>query len=252
LNGSSPLSSEDPAVEPAPRPERYPFWGYQDLVILLGLILPVVVLSALIVGGLLQFFPQQASSPAVGVLSAQFLAYSLWFFCLWTLIRFRYGKPFWFSLAWVTPRRSLLLYAVYGPLLALAVGVAGALLQTPEIKMPMMDLLRDRLSITLVGLFAVTLGPLAEELAFRGFVLPLLARSLGPVPAILVTSGVFALLHGPQYAWSWRHVLLIALASVAFCIIRLRSGSTLAATAMHATYNLTFFVVFLAQGDFPR
>ena len=93
------------------------------------------------------------------------------------------------------------------------------------------------------------LGPLSEELAFRGFVLPLFARSIGPVAGILATSIAFSLLHGPQYAWSWRHIALIALASVAFCYVRLRSGSTLAATVMHATYNMTFFVAYLAQGD---
>lgn len=251
MNDSSPLSPEVSPLEPLPQRERYPFWGYQDLVILLGLTLPVLAVSALIVTAVSQLLPAQKSSPAVGVLGAQFLAYILWFLCLWALIRFRYHKPFWFSLAWVTPRRSLLLYAVCGPLLALAVGFAGALLQTPEIEMPMMDLLRDRLSITLVGIFAVTLGPLAEELVFRGFVLPLLTRSFGPAIAVLLTSGVFALLHGPQYAWSWRHVLLVGLASVTFCLVRLRSGSTLSATAMHATYNLTFFIAYLAQGDFP-
>jgi membrane protease YdiL (CAAX protease family) len=197
--------------------------------------------------------PEGEAVPAAGVLAAQFVAYGLWFACLWALIRFRYDKPFWPSLAWVSPRGSLYGYLALGPVLAFSVGIAGAALQTPEIQMPMMDLLRDRLSLILLGVFAVTLGPLCEELAFRGFFLPLLARSLGPVTGIVITSAVFALLHGPQYGGSWRHVFLIALAGAAFGVVRLRSGSTLAATAMHATYNLTFFVAFLAQGDsFPN
>ena len=115
--------------------------------------------------------------------------------------------------------------------------------------MPMQELLRDRASLVLVGIFAVTLGPLCEELSFRGFFLPLLARSLGAAGGVLLTAVAFSLMHGPQYAWSWRHILLITLAGVAFGVVRLRSGSTAAATIMHATYNLTFFVAYLVQSD---
>jgi membrane protease YdiL (CAAX protease family) len=113
--------------------------------------------------------------------------------------------------------------------------------------MPLMDLLRDRVSLILVGAVAVTLGPLCEELAFRGFLLPLLIRSLSALPGILITALLFASLHGPEYAWSWRHLLLITLAGVAFGWMRYRSGSTATATVMHAAYNLTFFVGMVAQ-----
>lgn len=236
---------ETPPVRPPA--ERYPFWGYRDLILLLGLALPIMVVSALIVQIAALFVPSGRPLPALVVLAAQFLAYGFWFLILWALIRFRYGKPFWPSLGWVTPRQGTLRYALYGPLLALAVGIGGALLQTPEMQMPMMELLRDRISIVLVGVFAVSLGPLCEELAFRGFFLPLLARSLGPAAGVLVTAVVFSMLHGPQYAWSWRHLLLITSAGVAFGAVRLWTGSTSAATVMHATYNLTFFAAYLTH-----
>jgi len=240
------------APQPAPESQDYPFWSYQDLVVLLGLALPVLLISALVVGFLAGLAGDAVSTPAVGVLGAQFIAYALWFFCLWALIRFRYDRPFWRSLAWVNPPHPLTRYIALGPVLAFTVGLTGALLRTPEAQMPMMELLQDRLSLVLVGVFAVTLGPICEELAFRGFVLPLLTRSMGPVYAVLLTSVVFALLHGPQYGWSWRHVLLITLASAAFCVVRLRTGSTFAAAAMHMTYNLTFFIAYVAQENrFP-
>jgi membrane protease YdiL (CAAX protease family) len=139
-----------------------------------------------------------------------------------------------------------------GPVLALLIAVLGLALQTPEINMPIRDLLTDWTSVLLVGIFATTLGPLCEELAFRGFLLPLVARSLGRVAGVIVAALPFAILHGPQYAWSWRHVLLITLAGAVFGWVRLRSRSTFAAALVHAGYNLTFFSAYLFQGkDLP-
>src|SRR5256885_2249784 len=77
-----------------------------------------------------------------------------------------------------------------------------------------------------VATLAVTLGPVSEELIFRGFLFPLLARTFGVVVAILGAALPFALLHGPQYAWSWRHILLVLLAGCAFGWVRHRTGST--------------------------
>ena len=234
---------------------EFPFWGYGDLGLMFALALVAGVavqelrVAELLARGALRHLPGEGNTQAGIALTSQFLAFGIWFTCMWGLFRLRYRRPFWQSLAWVKPPRPLLLYAVYGPALALAVALLGAAMQTPEIEMPMKEMLRDRASLVLVGLFATTLGPLCEELAFRGFVLPLLARSFGPVMGIVTTSLVFALLHGPQYAWSWRHVLLITLAAAAFGLVRLRAGSTLAATVMHATYNLTFFLAYLAQWE---
>ncbi|MGD0578165.1 MAG: CPBP family glutamic-type intramembrane protease, partial [Bryobacteraceae bacterium] len=65
---------------------------------------------------------------------------------------------------------------------------------------------------------------------------------------ILSTSLLFAALHGPQYAWSWQHLLLLVLASAAFGVTRARWNSTGASTLVHAAYNMTFFIGFLLQG----
>jgi membrane protease YdiL (CAAX protease family) len=78
--------------------------------------------------------------------------------------------------------------------------------------------------------------------------MPLLVRSLGAAGGVTLAAVPFALLHGPQYAWSWSHVLLVGLAGVAFGVARQVTGSTAVATAMHAAYNLTFFAGFLLQG----
>lgn len=237
---------EPQTLPPATR-EAYPFWGYQDLAILAGLALPSLMVAIAVVKLLGMLAPGSLAAPAVGVLLLQFIAFGLWFFCLNGLFRLRYNKPFWPSLAWIRPDRGMFLFIALGPVLALVVVFLGAALRTPDIEMPMKELLNDRLSLALVGIFAVTLGPLCEELAFRGFLLPLLARSLGAVVAVLLTAVIFSAMHGPQYAWSWQHLVLITLAGAVFGWVRLGSGSTAATVVVHAGYNLTFFVAYMAQ-----
>ena len=97
------------------------------------------------------------------------------------------------------------------------------------------------------------LDSLCEELAFRGFLQPLLARSLGAAPAILLAAIPFGLLHYPEYGDSWRHALIIAAAGAAFGAMRQVTGSTKAAVLMHASYNAFFFLVMFADGkDLPH
>jgi membrane protease YdiL (CAAX protease family) len=108
-------------------------------------------------------------------------------------------------------------------------------------------MLENRPTLMLFAIFVVLLGPLCEELAFRGFLMPLLMRSLGPAAGIVGTGALFGCLHAPEYSWSWRHVLLITVAGSTFGWVRYRTGSTAASTFMHASYNLTQLAAFLAQ-----
>jgi hypothetical protein len=223
------------------------FWDYHDLLLFVAAFYPALMAAALIVS---RGLPSIGKTPQL--LAAQFLGYLLWFGFLYLILRLKYGCPFWESLGWVRFLDRLPQHLVTGVALAFAIGILGALLQTPDLDTPMKRLLSDRASIILVGLAAATVGPLCEELAFRGFVQPILVRWLGPVPGIILTALPFALLHGPEYAWSWRHVLLIAVAGCAFGLIRYRTGSTASSAIAHAAYNSTFFAAMLVSGeDFP-
>jgi hypothetical protein len=132
-----------------------------------------------------------------------------------------------------------------GPMVAVTVILIGAMLHTPEIDNPIQKLLAGRWQTLLVGAFATMFGPVAEELGFRGFLLPLMMRSFGVLGGVVLCSGAFVALHGPQ--WSWQHLLLLFLASIAFSLVRVRTGSTAASAMVHATYNLTFFTGYLIQ-----
>jgi uncharacterized protein len=248
---AEPPAGEKPAPVPQPAPvpeESSPYWSYQDVALLAGMALPALIVSTLLVDLAFRMLTTAAPGQTPQLLIAQFMGYGLLFAALYALLRWRYDRPFWKSLGWVAPARGVLLScAVWGPLLAFGVSMLGVVLRTPEMDMPIKQFLRGREAVVLVAIFGTTLGPLCEELLFRGFLLPLVMRSFGVVPGIVVAALPFALLHGPQYGWSWRHVLLVTVAGAAFGWVRHRTGSTAAATVVHATYNLTFFIGFLFQ-----
>jgi membrane protease YdiL (CAAX protease family) len=247
--------SADSPVSPAAFPEQpttrrqpdYPFWGALDVAFMASVTLPALMAAVLIVLGLMAVAPAWRAFRAAQVLAMQFLFWGIWFAALYAVIRFRYRRRFWASLAWVRPPGGYGQCVLAGAVTAGVVIVGAVVLRPPQIPMPLLELLKDPFSLALIGFFAVTLGPVCEELAFRGFLLPWMARWIRPVPAVAVTGVLFAVLHGPEYAWSWRHVLLISVAGMAFGAVRLRTGSTAAAAVVHATYNLVFFAALVAQ-----
>lgn len=224
----------------------HPFWTWRDALLFGGMAIPCFALAIAFSQGLFQLFPVE--SPAPRLMTMQFAGFGLWFLALFAMLRVRYRQPFWASLGWNVPWPGMLLTAFAGPALAVAVAVGGVLLKTPEIQSSIHQLMRDRWSTLLVGVLATTLAPLFEELLFRGFLLPLLVRSFGAVAGVVLCSLPFTVLHGPQYHWTWQHMTLLLLASAAFCVIRLRTGSTAAAALAHATYNLTFFLLYVLSG----
>jgi len=82
---------------------------------------------------------------------------------------------------------------------------------------------------------------------------PLLVRTAGPVLGILGAAIPFGLLHYHEYGNSWRHAVVISLAGATFGIMRHVTGSTKAATFMHASYNAFLFIALFAQRkDLPH
>ena len=233
---------------PAPHPDPYPFWGYADLVVFFGLAFPCLLLGAFTVKFFLWVFHIRVHSLALELVPAQFLGYGFLFSALYLLLKVHYQRPFWQSLRWVRTRPGVSRTILYGFAMAFVVALLGAALHTPDIHTPMKDLLSDRSSVLLIAIFAVTLGPLCEELAFRGFLQPVLVRSFGPVAGIVLAAIPFGLLHLSQYGGSWRHGLLITVAGIGFGWMRHVSGSTRAAAIMHAAYNFIFFAALFTQG----
>jgi membrane protease YdiL (CAAX protease family) len=87
------------------------------------------------------------------------------------------------------------------------------------------------LRVAAVGL----LGPIAEELIFRGWFFGLLGRRLGAVAAILLTALGWTLLHY-QYGLAVLGVILVD--GLLLGLARWRTGSVWPPILMHVLYNL--------------
>ncbi len=233
---------EIPTSPAGPAP---PFWDYQDLLLFISVCFPSLLISILLLRSLAPIIPY--GKPFQWLL-AQLIWYALVFSSLYAILRARYRQPFWRSLGWkIPPLPTTAMCFVAGPFLAVSIGYLGYVLRTPEISLPFQQMLENRPTLFLFSAFVIVIGPLCEELAFRGFTLPLFVRSLGAVSGILLTGLLFGCLHAPEYSWSWRHVLLVSIAGSVFGWVRYHTGSTAAATYMHSSYNLTQFAAFLVQ-----
>ncbi len=228
-------------MTPAPEHHGEPFWTYEDLALFLGAILPVYLVSAMVLR------LAHLSSEALQALLFQSLIYALLTAILYILISARHGQPFWRSLGWTFSFRGIWILLPAGPLLALAMARLGELLHTPAIPSPLEGFISNRISLVVLMLFVTLIGPIWEELLFRGFLFPLLAKSVGPWLGIVLSAIPFALLHGAQNEWSWQYVLLIFIAGFVFGYTRYKTGSTAAAAVVHAGYNILYFAGFLLQ-----
>jgi membrane protease YdiL (CAAX protease family) len=233
---------------PTPNPQSpIPFFDYSDLFFFIGLCVPCLLIALLLIRAVRIFAPM---ATPVQLLLVQSVWYFLAFGSVGALFRIRYHRPFWQSLGWRPLSFAGAVGALLaGPLLALSVGLLGSALRTPEIDLPFEQMLGSRGTIVLLGIVVVILGPVAEELAFRGFLMPLLVRSIGAVGGIVVTGVIFGSIHGYEYQWSWRHMLLISTAGCVFGWVRYKTQSTVASAFMHSTFNLTQFAAFLVQAQ---
>lgn len=231
-------------VELAPTP-RSPIWGYKDLVVVAGLALPAFLIVTTL-GGIIALAMRLKQNTIA--LPVEFAGYLIWFCGIALYLRTKYNVGFWRALGWRWQPGYVLPALLGGIALGVTVGLAGFVLKTPKIEEGILQqLLENPVTRVMVMISATTVGPLCEELIFRGFLLPLLARTFGALVAILLAALPFALLHGPQYKWTWQLVLLIFLAGCAFGWTRVRTGSTATSAVMHAAYNSFFFLTYFAQ-----
>ncbi|HTQ53327.1 MAG TPA: type II CAAX endopeptidase family protein [Bryobacteraceae bacterium] len=238
-----PLPDVSAPPEPPP-PESYPFWSYLDLsafvlIAALGVALESV-LAAL-------FLAVRHVKQIYVLLPAQCLLYGYLLGALAVIFHRYYQRPLWQSLRWESVRGRTAMVAASGIGMACVVVFASLLIRTPDVESPMKALLSDPTSAILLAVLGVTIGPICEEIVFRGFLQPLLVRSLGAVAGVLLAAVPFGLLHLQEYGYSWRHALLITLAGASFGWMRQRTGSTKAAALMHASYNGVFFLVLVLQ-----
>lgn len=99
----------------------------------------------------------------------------------------------------------------------------------------------DASSLVLALRLAAFLAPAAlwEELAFRGYVLRVLADTWGDRAAVLVSALAFGLIHLANPGADLRSTLLVSLAGIWLGIVRVATGSLPAAWLAHWAWNWT-------------
>lgn len=87
-------------------------------------------------------------------------------------------------------------------------------------------------------LVVVSVGPLVEELLFRGVLLSALLRRLGTGWSVAISSLAFALIHLPGLDFQWYALPDLLLLALVLAWLRLRSGSIWPAVLAHGVNNL--------------
>ena len=236
------ISPVEPVVDAAPPAPREPFWGYTDVLLVMGIIVASIVLIAAVGGILIVLYPALRNDPTPILLPVQVVFYGFIYLALLLTFRTRYGKPVFASLGWRHAGFNNGIAALGGGVLAFLITGLAALLRTPQVPSPLDRFLKSPVNLALFAALAVTLAPLFEELFFRGFLQPLLSRTFGVLAGISITSLVFGLMHAPEYAWAWQYVVAVSAAGAVFGWVRARTNSIIPSTIMHGCYNLVFVI----------
>jgi membrane protease YdiL (CAAX protease family) len=180
------------------------------------------------------------------VLSVELAVYLLLIGFMAFLVWLRHRTSLGRAIRWNIPTRTHAVYALAGGLgLAVFSDVAQVVFSRwiPK-SLPITEFFQDRNSALLLAGFGVLIAPLVEEILFRGFLYPALSRWSGVVPAVIITSAGFALLHGAQLAYSLVPLLLIFVVGAVLTITRAVTKSVATSVLVHMAYNFTLFLQF--------
>jgi membrane protease YdiL (CAAX protease family) len=246
-------SSELPlAVADAQPPD--PAWNGWDLLrlILLTIVALFVGVFVVLLVARLTLYPHTrlgeiARIPLV-VVAGQSLAYLLVLAYMYVLVTRERRRPdFLAAIHWNWPS-NVAGYVVVGFALSVALQGLAHFLPIPK-ELPIDSFFQTPAEAWALSILSITLAPLMEELFFRGFLYPVLARSIGVPIAVFLTALGFAALHGAQLMFSWGPVLVIFLVGLVLTMVRAKTNSVAAGVLIHMAYNGTITVAMFAATD---
>lgn len=235
-------------VRPTPKAGEDPVWSGWDVLLIAGLtlLLTLFVVPLLTVTGARIFvYPHEswlevARKPVLALLS-QLLSYVIVVLYMILLVQGKYRARFFQAIRWNWPGIAGVSFLGVGVLM-LGFDILGRFLPMP--KTTPFDQFFDRpFDAYLTAAFAVSLGPLIEEIFFRGFLYPVVARRLGVGWGILLTALPFGLMHLAQYGYSWGAVLIVFLVGVVLAAVRAMTKSVAASFLAHVGYNGTLMAL---------
>ncbi len=249
----SSVPAETPAFPLTPAPPRDPVWNGWDV---LALVFAGVVLFFALLFLVVRLLPgvtfqQQANRlaamPELGI-GVQVLVELLLIGCMYLVVAARTGSGrFWKSLHWNWPAKAGW-YIFIGVLMQAVFIFVERFLPFPK-ETPFDAVLQRPYAIVVIAIFSVTLGPLFEELFFRGFLYGVLRRPFGVSTAIVGTAVPFGLVHAVQYGYSWASILLIFAVGVVLAAVREKKQSLAASFLVHAAYNSVIVLIMFVATD---
>jgi uncharacterized protein len=249
--------SSAPAAEPAlliPAAPPDPAWNGWDVLRLVFLTIVALFVGVFIVLFIARtwLYPHSnlgdiAHIPLV-LVAGQSVAYLLILAYMYVLVTRERGRPnFLAALHWNWPS-NIAVYVVAGFVLSVSLQGLAHFLPIPK-ELPIDTYFRTPAEAWALGILSITLAPLMEELFFRGFLYPVLARRLGLPVAVFLTALGFGLLHGAQLGFAWGPVLVIFLVGVVLTTVRAKTNSVAAGVLIHMAYNGTITVAMFAATD---
>lgn len=110
---------------------------------------------------------------------------------------------------------------------------------------------RDLGTVILFFMGAVIFAPMVEELLFRGVLLRALLRKVQPYAAVLLSAVIFALVHYLGDPNTLPFLPALTGLGALLAVVALRTGDLSAPIFIHAGFNLTTTILFLATGGKP-
>lgn len=113
----------------------------------------------------------------------------------------------------------------------------------PKSENPVLSLFSDAPTwkIALLGMLVVFVGPFFEEIIFRGWLFGGLRKEWGDTPALLLSSALFAVIHGDAPG-----LLPLFCLGMVFGWVYRRSGSLWASILVHSCWNATTFAMLIS------
>mgnify|MGYP003617134485 CR=1 FL=1 len=94
----------------------------------------------------------------------------------------------------------------------------------------------------------VLVAPIVEEMLFRGFMYAGFERSIGALPAVLLSSLIFTAIHS-QYQWA--ELLVVLVLGLVLGLARMRTQSLITPTVIHMVNNGLSMWVVMSQAAGP-
>lgn len=244
---------ENGALAPEVIPRETP--RPMDLLVLAGVLFLAGIVVFLVGAVVMSVWSHTHHFDPKAMTKAQTFAFAIPLQALWYLLalvaavpmfRYRWGRPFGEGIHWngAAAQTRLWMLMGCGVLLSIFVQIVSIKIHMPQTA-PVYELFRFPALAWGVTVFGIFIAPAAEELFFRGFLLPILGRYTGNFLAITLTSALFALMHASQIGHAWGAVAVLFGVSVALCLFRLHYRSVAVSTLVHMTYNGVLFVAMI-------